>query len=109
MLFDLDTWRTITLGIVALGQTAFVLLYATFPWWRSFLGRALFFKAFTLAVLVDAFMVTRIVSWGHYDVLFVVLYGFFAIGVWFQFSAFLRVRLQHRQDQVSGNEVSDGE
>lgn len=104
MLFDLDTWRTITLGTVALGQTAFVLLYATFPWWKKFLGRALFFKALTLAILVDAYMITRMIPWDHYDVLFVVLYAFFAIGVWFQFAAFLRVRVQHRQNQVSGNE-----
>lgn len=100
---NIDTWRTIALGIVAVGQTLFVALYLTYPWWKSFLGRALFFKAVSLCILVDSYMLTRVFDFENYDVVFVWLYLLLGAGVWFQFAAFLRVRLQHRQNAVSGN------
>lgn len=100
----IDSWRTLLLGAVAIGQTLFVSLYATFPWWRSFLGKALFFKALALGILVDMYMIYRLFPFPHADVVFVVLYAMLAAGVWFQFFAFLRVRLEHREAQtVSGN------
>jgi Na+/phosphate symporter len=89
---DIDTLRTITLLIVAIGQTAFALLYSVFPWRKSFLGRALFFKAFTFAVLVDVFLLTRLIDIANSDIIFVILYTMLGVGVWFQFFAFLKVR-----------------
>lgn len=106
---SLDFWRTLTLGSVAVGQTAFTLLYFTYPWWKSFLGRALFFKAVALAVLVDAYMLFRVLPFNNADRVFVTLYAFLAFGVWFQFFAFLKVKLQHRDSRVSGNARSDSE
>lgn len=97
---DIEFWRTFNLGAVAVGQTAFVLLYCTFPWWKRPLGRALFFKAVALAVVVDAFMIYRIAPFPHADVFFVGLYGVLALGVWAQFGGFLRVKLRHREDQA---------
>lgn len=103
---SLDFWRTVMLGSVALGQTLFVVLYMTYPFWKSFLGRALFFKAIALAILVDMYMYFRLFPFENADVVFVGLYGLLAFGVWFQFFAFLRIRVLHRQGRaVSGNEV----
>jgi len=89
---DLDFWRGVTLGSAALGQTCFVVLYMTFPWWRSFLGRALFYKATILAVLADLAFSARVFGFKNMDVVFVVVYGLLASGIWFQFFAFLRVK-----------------
>jgi len=100
---SIDAWRTVTLGAVAIGQTSFVVLYLTYPWWNGFLGRALFFKAVALAVLVDSYMYFRLFPFNHANVVFVCLYGLLALGVWFQCLAFLRVRIQHRQSAVSRN------
>lgn len=100
---NIDFWRTAALGSVALGQSAFVVLYFTFPWWKSFLGRGLFFKAIALAVLVDTYMLFRIFQFAYADIVFTTLYWVLACGVWFQFFAFLRVKLSHRERFVSGN------
>jgi len=100
---SIDFWRTTGLLTAATGQTAFVILYATFPWWKKFLGRALFFKAVALGTLADVAILGRIFDWKYEDQTFVILYWLLALGVWAQFLAFLRVRLQHRQQQVSGN------
>lgn len=102
---DLYFWRTAGLVAVAAGQTAFVLLYCTFPWWTRFLGKALFFKALALAVLVDLAVIYRVFQFPYADQIFTSLYWVLAFGVWAQTGAFLRVRLRHRQVQaVSGND-----
>lgn len=101
---SIEFWRTAGIISTAIGQTAFALLYMTFPWWKSFLGRALFFKAAAFMLLVDIAVVGRIYDWSFEEVTFIVLYWILAIGVWFQFFAFLRVRSHSRQDRaVSGN------
>ena len=100
---DINFWRTVTISTAAVGQTLFIGLYVTFPWWRSFLGRALFGKAVVLLVLVDFAALSRLFGFGGVDRIFVVLYGLLALGIWVQFFAFLRVRLQHRENAVSGN------
>lgn len=94
MIHDIDTWRTIALGFAALGQTAFALLYMTFPWWRTFLGRALFYKALMLSILLDVIWLGRTFDFGWNDKVFVPLYGLLALGVWAQFLAFLKVKKQ---------------
>jgi hypothetical protein len=100
---SLDDWRTLTLGSAAVGQTVFVLLYATFPWWRFFFGRALFYKAMILATILDLFLVARVWDVLRNDVFFVVLYGLLAIGIWWQTAAFMVVKARGRAGQVSGN------
>lgn len=100
---DMDFWRTAGLLSAAVGQTAFVLLYATFPWWKKFMGRALFFKALALGVLADVAVIGRVWDWPYEEQTFIVLYWMLAIGVWFQFFAFAWVRVHRRQDSVSGN------
>lgn len=99
----IEFWRTTNIVIAAAGQTLFALLYATFPWWRNFLGRALFFKAVAFMLLVDIAVMGRIWDWPHEDATFVVLYGVLGVGIWVQLIAFLRVRLEGREDAVSGD------
>lgn len=99
----IEFWRTAGIIFAAGGQTLFTVLYFTFPWWSNFLGRALFFKALAFSLLVDVAVAGRIWDWPHEDVIFVVLYWLLGFGCWYQFSAFLRVRLDGRQDAVSGN------
>jgi len=89
---DADFWRTAMLAGVALGQTLFVILYSTFPWYKTFLGRALYYKALTLALITDVFIASRIWDFGALDVVFVALYFLLGIGVWWQLFAFLRVK-----------------
>lgn len=110
MLHDLDFWRTVALSTVALGQTLFVLLYMTFPWYASFLGRALFGKALALLLIVDFAALSRWFEFGAKDAVFVGLYLVLGLAVWAQFVAFLRVRVAGIQDEqsgvVSGNRVN---
>lgn len=96
-------WRTAGIVAAAIGQTLFVLLYGTFPWWRNFLGRALFGKALAFMLLVDIAVAGRAFDWRYEDTTFVVLYWTLALGIWWQFFAFLRVKWEGRQDAVSGN------
>lgn len=99
----IEFWRTAGILFTAIGQTFFTLLYLTFPWWANFLGRALFFKATAFMLLVDVAVAGRVWDWPYEDAMFVCLYWLVGLGVWYQASAFLRVRLQNRQDAVSGN------
>lgn len=46
-LLDIGIWMTVIAAIV---QTIFILTYATRPWWKSRVGRALFIKSLSLSV-----------------------------------------------------------
>jgi len=104
MLHSIEFWRTAGILFAAVGQTLFALLYVTFPWWKNFLGRALFFKAVVFMVLVDVAVAGRIWDWPHEDAIFVGLYWVLGLGIWVQVAAFARVKWQRREDTVSGNE-----
>lgn len=103
MWHELAFWRLATITTAAVGQTLFVILYATFPWWRTFMGRALFLKAVAFALLVDIAIVGSLIDWKGEDVTFVTLYGALAVGIWGQLLAFAHVRFNGRQAEVSGN------
>ena len=98
MLHDINTWRTVTLSVAALFQTLFVLFYATMPWWKTYLGRALFYKALMLGVIVDFVLASRIWDFGGEDAVFVILYGALASGITWQFLAFIRVKRDAARD-----------
>lgn len=99
---DIDNTRTLALGVMALGQTLFAAIYITFPWWRTFLGRALFYKAMAFALILDVFMLNRVWEIPHKDVVFVVLYFVLASGIWFQFFVFLHVMLTNKRSEWNG-------
>lgn len=98
---DMSGWRSMALLTVAVGQTLFVSMYAWWPWWKNFLGRALFFKSVSLMALADIGLAGRAFDWPHEDLTFTCIYWALAGGVWWQFFAFYRVRAAHRA--VSGN------
>jgi hypothetical protein len=93
-LHNLDTWRSIFIVFTALGQTLFVLFYMTLPWWRTFLGRALFVKATTFGLLVDTAVAGIVLDWRYEDACIVFLYGLVGVGVWGQLIAFVRQAIQ---------------
>lgn len=93
---DFETWRTITIVSAAVGQGLFVVLYLTFPWWKGFLGRALFFKALALGLLANTVAVARVYALPNEDAIITSLYGLVSVGIWAQFFAFLSVRMQRR-------------
>lgn len=97
---DLNWWRMVLIGAAAAGQSLFVLLYMTFPWYRTFLGRALFIKALTFSLLLDAAFAGRLWDWPHEDKTIIVLYGLTVFGIWAQFTAFAVHRFAKR-DQDS--------
>ena len=86
---DILWWYTAIALVAAVGQTLFVLLYMTFPWYETFLGKALFAKALTLALLLDVALIRAIFEWDRDGVWIVSLYGLAALGIWAQFLAFL--------------------
>ena len=109
--FVFDVWLLLPLMLSALPQTAFVLLYGipwlgAGEWWRDFVGRALFFKSLTLALLLDVltarllYLMTQAASvdvkWvppeGSFDRLFVVLYWAIFASICYQLWALVRQR-----------------
>lgn len=95
--------RTISLTVAAVTQTLFVLFYITFPWFKTFLGRALFGKAVALMLIVDFAALSRWYDFGNNDQIFVVLYATLSASMVGQFAAFIRVKLEGRSNEVSGN------
>lgn len=89
------------IGGAAVGQTLFCVLYTTLPWWRSNVGRALFLKAVTLAIFVDAVAVRVFFPDTITQQMALYLYGLVAAAIWYQLIALIRVRLKAKQDEVS--------
>lgn len=89
---DLETMRTAGLGFAVIGQLGFVALYATFPWWQTFLGRALFFKAVALGAICTFAFFSRLHDWPRDDEVFTTFYWLLGLGIWAQFAAFFIVK-----------------
>lgn len=101
--YDLDHLRTVALTVAAVAQTLFVAFYLTFPWFETFLGRALFGKAVSLMLIVDFAALSRWYDFGANDQIFIILYATLAAGIVGQFFAFVKVKLEGRSSEVSGN------
>lgn len=101
--YEPDHLRAIMLAACAVVQTLFVLLYFSFPWYKTFLGRALFGKSLVLAVILDSFIVLRYLGLTSMDTVFVGLYTALFLAIFAQLVAFAKVRLEGRADEVSGN------
>lgn len=86
---DISHAATAALLAIAIGQTLFVLFYATLPWWRTRLGFALFVQGFSLALLVDVGITARLLTFPYEQQVILVLYWLCAVGVWGQFLAFV--------------------
>ena len=92
-MLDSDLVRTTFLVIATLGQAVFVLLYVALPWYKSHLGRALFFKASAMLALLALGTLGRVTGNPAPDAIFTMLYATMAIGIWWQVTAFVRVFL----------------
>jgi len=88
------TLSKVAVVVMAIGQTAFVLLYGFKPWWRDYVGRALFVKSLTLMILVDAAVLSLLVPVPMWVA--VGIYWLVALGIWWQLGALLRQRLVRR-------------
>lgn len=93
-------WSDVLIYGVAAGQVLFVGIYASRPFWRHPVGRALFVKSFTLMLLVVyiaagrawAEVTGRPVPYG--EAVGLTIYTLVLVGVWWQLAALVRqVRL----------------
>lgn len=89
----IDQWRHLSWLVGAPAQTLFVILYGIAPWWRDFVGRALFFKSLTLMVLLDTVVLSIICNIP--DGVIVGLYWLVVAGILYQLGALIRQRLHH--------------
>lgn len=82
---DMFTWTIRLVHIAALGQTLFVILWATMPWYRHAVGRALMVKSFALMAYLDwAVLVLHFGPLPHHDTIALLLFGFITLGIWSQ-------------------------
>lgn len=95
---DLHIVKAISFVVGAVAQTAFVILYGMAPWWRDFVGRALFIKSLTLAVLIDTAVVDSFLPKGIGLTYFVVLYWLVVMGICWQFVALVRQRWESHHE-----------
>jgi hypothetical protein len=82
--------------IAAVPQTAFVALYGfASPWWRSQTGRAIFTKAFSMALLLDMSLVNY--WWGPIDAdASNAIIALVTVGCWLQFVALAAEKMRSR-------------
>lgn len=87
-LFD---WTVRLVHVSAVGQTLFVLLWWSLPWYRTVVGRALMVKSFTLMLYLDwAVAVYHFGPFDHQEAIGVALFGLIAFGIWSQVVAIAR-------------------
>jgi hypothetical protein len=101
--YTLEELRITFFAVAAVLQTLFVILYLTFPWYATFLGRALFGKALVLAVTLDIVILARLIEIPYVEEIFTALSFGLVLGIFAQLVAFLKVRIEERQYEVSGN------
>jgi len=82
-----DTLAVALVVGMVLPATLFPLLYATRPWYRSLLGRALMTKAIGLALLVDLSVAHYFGLLGNNGITRLVVYALVFLGLWQQFLA----------------------
>lgn len=100
-LFDAGAlgWSIRILNASAVGQTLFVVLWATLPWYRYRVGRALMVKSLGLMVYLDwTFIVYHFGPFAHQVVIGTWLFALVAFGIWSQVGAIvLEMRDAHRE------------
>lgn len=85
----LEVARIAAILTAAVFQTGFVAIYMTRPWWRHFVGRALFTKSAALMLLIDTAVLNIATDYRGEEVVEVALYWFVAAAIIFQFGALL--------------------
>ena len=93
-----DTAAVLLVLLAAPAQTGFAVFYSvTSPWWRTLIGRALFTKAWGLALLIDISLLYKWLGdeYALRDVVRLTVYALIAVGAWLQLVAFLVERRRH--------------
>lgn len=88
----------------AVGQTLFVGLWFSLPWYTHWVGRALMVKSVALATYLDFAVVLYHVSpFAALPTLSAILFGFITVGIWSQLVviAYERWRTRRRQSSVT--------
>lgn len=65
----LETVQIFLVAIAAVCQTCFVGLYSLRPWWRHYVGKALFYKSLSLALLLDTQIMSVWVQFRYQELL----------------------------------------
>lgn len=84
-------------------QTAFAVFYSfTSPWWRTLIGRALFTKAWGLALLIDISLLYKWLGdeYALRDVVRLTVYALITVGAWLQLWAFVLEKRRRRERRV---------
>lgn len=88
----LDTVRTWIAMSSAAGAILTAGLLAWVGFWRSFLGKMLFFAVASQAITFTLISFARMTGRGRDDLLFAIVYTILSAGIWGMFIAFLRVK-----------------
>lgn len=92
-----ETLALIALWVATVGQVGFVVVYGAGPWWRDFVGRALFFKSASLALVLAVTLLNWYVTYPGQLAVGAVLMCVVAAAIVYQFGALLWQRLLARR------------
>lgn len=86
------------LHIAAAGQTLFMLMWMTLPWWRAWVGRALMVKSVAMGLfLVSAVVHHHVDTYAWEPVVVLLLFAGVTLGIWSQVLAIgLEIRAARR-------------
>ena len=94
---ELHTVIEVLLWVSAIGQSLFVIVWATRPWYRHWVGRALMVKTVALALYLDfAVLVNFVDPFPALQLLGVILFGHITVGIWSQVVVIVWEILRHR-------------
>lgn len=81
-------------GIITcfVGQTVFIAMYATVPWWRNYIGQALFLKSLSFWLLTLAASFGVAFNYKYEDEVLIALYWVVAATAWYQAASITRQR-----------------
>jgi hypothetical protein len=85
-------WGLTALWIAAVVQTCFVVTYGLSPWWRHFVGRALFSKSASLAIILWLTVVNHYLTYDYQLQVSVVATWVVTASICFQFAALVAQR-----------------
>lgn len=90
---------------VATAQSAFIVIYGIWsPWWRTWLGRAVFTKGLGLALLADLALAHNLLGeeYPGRDVIRLTIFTLLAVGAWLQLAVLISEKRKPRRDRPDG-------
>ncbi len=114
---SLEIWRYLPIILTAPAQIVFVFVYASKrlgagDWWRDIVGRALFLKSATLALLLGTAVISyanhwiegrfTTVSWGaesKLDVAVMITYWLVCLAIYYQLAVLIKKRFIPERDE----------